>query len=137
MRLALAALLAGQSAPPPVVSTVIPNTEAMADAQACERLRATAREVTAELPMMIDTVTRLDGMSVICSLRAVTWNKFIRADMSEMREGWQNRKQAQFNGIICGNASFVPLARRGWRFTQNLTFQSGERIIMDADCPAD
>jgi len=91
-------------------------------------------DLLAESPMMVDAVTRLDGMSVICSLRTVTWNKFVNVDAPQLRDGWQGRKQTQFNDIVCKNEAFRPLARRGWRFVQNLTFRSGERVIMDAKC---
>ncbi len=104
------------------------------DAQFCAEARRLSAGMMAELPVMVDTVTRMDGMSVICSLRSVAWNKFVMVEMSSLREGWQGRKQSQFNAIICGNEAFRPMARRGWRFVQNLTFQSGERVTQEASC---
>lgn len=107
------------------------------DQAACIQMKDIAVGVTSELPMMVDIVTRMDGMSVICSLRTVSWNKFIVTDIAKMRDGWRDRKQNQFNNIVCNNEAFRPMAQRGWRFVQNLTFESGERIIMDANCRKD
>lgn len=128
--IAIAFLL--QSAPIPPVA--VPPRKHWSDNQACEGLKKIAADVMGELPMMVDHTTRLDGVSVICSLRTVTWNKFVTVSASQFRDGWQARKQAQFSDVICKNEAFLPLARRGWRFTQNLTFQSGERFVMDARC---
>ena len=127
----LSAFPIAAQAPPP---SITPTRSVRTDAEICEYLRALAESTTRELPMMVDTVTRFDGMSAICALRTITWNKFVMADESSFREGWQDRKQAQFNQLICGNEAFEPMARRGWRFVQNLTFQSGGRYVMEARC---
>lgn len=104
------------------------------DSEACATLRKIAEDTTRELPIMVDAITRTDGMSVICSLRSFTVNKFLNVDLSAFRQGWDARKQAQWNQIICRNEAFAPLQKRGWRFTQNLTFRSGERFMQDASC---
>lgn len=123
----LAILLQAAPAPPPIT-----RSQQMSDKQACALFRKISDGVIAESPMMVDAVTRIDGMSVVCSLRTVAWNKLVTLDASQFRDGWRERKQAQFNDIICKNEAFLPLWRRGWRFVQNLTFLSGERVIMDA-----
>lgn len=128
--LAIALSLAHQAGTPPVV--MIPPRDP--DGEACAILRHIAAVTQADLPIMADKITRTDGFSVMCGLRTVAWNKTFLANLSDFREGWRGRKQAQFNQVVCENEAFLPLARRGWRFAMNLTFQSGERFILDADC---
>lgn len=127
----VAALVIAQQAP---VTTIQVPPRRETDAQACIELRKIAEDTTRELPIMVDAITRTDGMSVLCSLRTVTFNKSIAIDVKQFREGWEARKLAQWNQIICGKAAFGNLARRGWRFTENMTFQSGERFSHDASC---
>ncbi|MEO7688082.1 MAG: hypothetical protein ABIS51_02265 [Sphingomonas sp.] len=88
----------------------------------------------AELPKMVDRITRTDGMAIFCSLRTVTTNKSFLLPLSQFREGWQARKQEQWNRATCDDSFFGPMARKGWRFTENITFTSGERFILDAKC---
>ncbi|RYG94776.1 MAG: hypothetical protein EON58_15525 [Alphaproteobacteria bacterium] len=127
---AIAFSLAYQTEVPPVV--MIPRRDP--DGEACAILRDLAARTQADLPLMADKITRTDGFSVMCGLRTVTWNKTFLVDLSNFREGWQGRKQAQFSQIVCESEAFLPLARRGWRFAMNVTFQSGQRFVLDADC---
>lgn len=115
-------------APPRVIRSDI------TDAEACSTLSRIVRDVQPELPKMIDAATRLDGVSVVCALRTHANNKFILVPLASFRDGWQARKQAQWNDIVCRNEAFRPLQKRGWRFVQNLTFVSGERFSLDAKC---
>ncbi len=122
--------LAYQAGTPPVVS--IPPRDP--DGEACRILRDLAARTQADLPLMADKITRTDGFSVMCGLRTVAWNKTFLVDLSNFREGWQERKQTQFSQLVCESEAFLPLARRGWRFVLNITFQSGQRFVLDADC---
>lgn len=122
------ALAAQQPVRPPVVR------RAPTDAQFCRAMTEMTRATMADLPRMVDTVTRIDGVSVFCSLRAVLWNRYIIGDMSQMADGWQAAKQEQWNRLICDDRAFGAMARRGWRFANNMTFRSGERITQDARC---
>jgi hypothetical protein len=127
----LAALALVQQAPVPTIH-LPPRQDT--DAEACTKLRKIAEDTTRELPIMVDAITRTDGMSVICALRTFTINKYIAADVQEFRGDWKARKLAQWNDVICKGGAFGPLQRRGWRFTENLTFKSGERFTHDANC---
>jgi hypothetical protein len=121
------------------VDTAVPTVttrsiDALTDDQACKILGDMATKMQPELPKTIDPVTRLDGVVVLCSLKTFANNKTILVKLSDFREGWQERKQQQWNKMNCENEAFKPLIDRGWRFTQNMTFVSGERINIDAKC---
>lgn len=111
-----------------------PAAVGMSDAEFCHTMRRITDGVMAELPKMVDPITRTDGMSVMCSLRTVTTNKSFLVKLSQFREGWEARKQEQWNRLVCDDRDYGPMARKGWRFTLNLTFLSGERFIEDAKC---
>jgi hypothetical protein len=104
------------------------------DARDCSIMEKIADDMQAELPKIVDRATRLDGFVVLCSLRTVSNAKFVDADLAQMRSGWRERKQRQWNEINCENEAFLPMIRRGWRFVQVFTLRSGERYSMDAIC---
>lgn len=125
-------LLAAGAAPVPTIT--VQQTVVMSDNDACQTLGKLADGMQDELPKMVDKVTRLEGVAVICSLRSYVVNKTVLTNRSEFREGWFARKQTQWNQLNCGNEAFRPLIDRGWRFAQNMTFLSGERFTLDAKC---
>jgi hypothetical protein len=131
MLLILGSLAALQDIPP-IVRTY-PAT-AVSDNQFCKTMHDIVDTAMTELPKMVDAITRTDGMSVLCGLRTVTTNKTFLVNLSQFREGWQARKQEQWNRMSCDNSSFGPMARKGWRFTLRITFASGEQFILDAKC---
>ena len=104
------------------------------DTRDCSMMVKIANDMQAELPKMVDRVTRLDGFVVLCSLRTVSNAKFIDADLAQMRSGWRERKQRQWSEINCKNEAFLRMIKRGWRFVQFFTLRSGERYSMDAIC---
>lgn len=127
--IALALLLAGQISENPT-----PAQRQRDEVDFCNVMRRMTREAQADLPLQVDSITRTDGFSVICSLRTVTWNKTVSLATSRMTADFREVKQQQFNHIICDNTAFGPMARRGWRFVTNISFADGERITLDAHC---
>ena len=115
--------------PPPVV-----RTYDTIDAESCQKLGQIADNIQPELPKMVDKITRVDGVSVICSLKTFSYNKFLNVELKKFREGWLARKQGQWDQVNCENEAFKPLIDRGWRFVQNFTFLSGERFAIVAKC---
>lgn len=138
----LLAMTLAQDAPPPMVRFESPPLQIQTtpnykttDAQFCKMTRKIAKDLTAELPIWVDAITRTDGMSAMCSLRTVAWNKFVKTDVATFRDGWLGRKQAQWNKTICeDNGLYFQMARKGWSFVQNLTFESGERFVIRSQC---
>lgn len=118
--------------PPPIIRRR--DSETVSDDDACSLLRTIAAKVQPDLPIQADAITRTTGMAVVCGLRTVTVNKVITVDPTSFRAGWQGREQLKWNAIICRNDAFAPLQRRGWRFALQITFLSGERFGVDADC---
>lgn len=107
---------------------------ALTDAQHCDQLTRLIANVTARLPIMIDTNTREDGLVLLCEARILTTNRSISSNLSDLPENWRLRKQSEWDDEICRSSVFGALVRRGWRVTQNISFQSGERISICAHC---
>jgi len=112
-----------------------PSCSRVSDAEFCAMQTRAVTDLKPKLPMHIDKITWVTGMVVVCSLRATTMNRSIAAKPSQMRPGWQAMAQSQLDETICGNPLFVVMARRGWRFSQNLTFIGGARVEQSAVCP--
>jgi hypothetical protein len=123
------ALAATLPSPPPITVLRIPS-----DAEACDKLSAMAADIMFELPKMVDTSTRSDGLVVLCTTRTVNYSFFIGVTEAEFREGWKDRKQAQWNEQFCAQPQLNSLVRRGWRFRSTITFLSGERHYLTATC---
>lgn len=100
----------------------------------CDQAKNLEAAIQKELPVQADIATKTVGMSAICGLRTLDWNKFMQANLNELRDGWQGRKQTQWDDIICKNEAFGPAARNGWRFAVAITFLDGKRITIDAKC---
>jgi hypothetical protein len=100
----------------------------------CSSIKTLSGKVTAELPIMADRVTRVDGMAVLCAARAVVWSKFVIADLAAMTPGWRDVLQHEWNDSMCANSLYAAMMRKGWRFTQNLDFRSGEHFVLEATC---
>lgn len=121
------ALAVAQS--PPVQPLMLSSSDALA----CTELTQVAEPTVAHLPKWVDTVTRVDALVVTCPSRTYHVDKYINEPILGMREGWQGRKQAQWDKQVC-LGSMGPLVESGWRISQVLTFATGERIQMDARC---
>jgi hypothetical protein len=128
----LIALLLAAAEPVPTIT--VERVVVWTDEQACSEFKKIAKDMQSELPMMVDKITRVEGVAVFCALRSYAVNKTLLIKASEFRDGWLGRKQAQWNDINCKNSAFRPLIDRGWRFTQHMTFISGERFTLDAKC---
>jgi hypothetical protein len=103
------------------------------DALACTSLQEVVATTMAELPKWVDAVTRIDALVLTCRSKTYHVDKFINQPISEMRDDWQGRKETQWDESIC-RGNMGPLVEAGWRILQVLTFASGERIEIAADC---
>lgn len=138
----LAALILVQDSPPPMVRFEEPPTPTvqlrrkykMSDAAFCKMGRKIAKDMTAELPIWVDAITRTDGYAVFCSLRTIATNKFIKTDEATFRQGWLARKEAQWNKTTCDSDLYFEMYQKGWAFVQNITFESGQRYVLRAQC---
>jgi hypothetical protein len=112
---------------------VVASVRAPTDAQYCRTMSGIA-QAPAQDTASGDALAPTSTVSVLCSYRTVTWSEVVGSATSKMREGWFARKQEQWNRSICSDPVRSALARRGWRFVQNITFKEGNSFTMDATC---
>jgi hypothetical protein len=128
----LVAVAISQSAP--AAPSAATDFERMSDEQFCSLMKGSAERLTPDLPIMLDKVTRLEGLSAVCGYRTISWNKSSLTDQASLAEGWDERRLKQFNESVCSNPLFAPMVRRGWRFVEYVTFPDGKRVTFDATC---
>ncbi len=59
--------------------------------------------------------------------------RFLNADPDEMREGWEARKEREWNARYCNNESWREAIDNGWSIS-TLAFRTGEQLSFVADC---
>ena len=113
---------------------VCPLAFALDDASVCADLRARVEIANSDGPLWTDHMTRFDGVVVHCGFRVIEFKHFLDAAPSDLRDGWQGRKQSQWNSIYCSDAQMREIIEMGWTVTDVITFASGERFRLVADC---
>jgi hypothetical protein len=104
------------------------------DEDSCVALKRFADKANKDAGSMLDRVTRNDGMSVLCETKIIDFNKFLNIDPSALRDGWQERKQQQWNDIYCHDEYWSKAISAGWTVAQTMTFANGKRYWMTAEC---
>jgi hypothetical protein len=105
------------------------------EAAFCAEMKQAAERRRADIGTMLDQVTRMDGIAVLCGMRIVTFYKFLNIGPNALRDGWKERKQKQWDAIYCTNAAWLDAIRSGWTVSAVETFVEGTRIYIDAKCP--
>jgi len=104
------------------------------DAQICASMRKYEERYRSELPQMADAVTRLDSFSVDCGSRLLTWHRTLIGDPANLRAGWQDRHQADWDADVCGSETFRSIVAAGWRFVDRYAIQDGREPAFEARC---
>ncbi|SRR6266404_6924656 len=105
-----------------------------ADKEFCDPMRQFADKANKDAGSMLDSITRNDGMAVLCSSKIVDFKKFLNVDDSSFRDGWVQRKQQQWNEIYCKDNYWLKAIAAGWTVAQTMTFVNGKRYWMKAEC---
>jgi hypothetical protein len=107
---------------------------AASDVEFCAFLRPRFAGLSQSLPWAVAGPTRIDAVAIDCPLRTISYDKFVDATLVDTGEWSRENLQLEWNEFVCGKDLYGDMARRGWRFTQNVAFQSGERVTQDARC---
>lgn len=104
------------------------------DAEYCAFLRPRFAGLSEFLPWAVAAPTRIDAVAIDCPLRTISYDKFVAAALADTGERSREDIQLGWDEFVCGKDLYGVMARRGWRFIQNVAFESGERITQDAHC---
>jgi hypothetical protein len=100
----------------------------------CAAVTDIARRMNARKGRWLDRSTRHDGVELDCDAKTLEANRFIDADPDEMREGWQARKEREWNARYCNDESWREAIDNGWSIVSTLTFRTGEQVSFAAEC---
>lgn len=107
---------------------------AASDAEYCAFLAPRFADLSKSLPWAVAAPTRIDAIAIDCPLRTISYRKFVAAPLGDTGEWTREDIQLDWDEFVCGKDLYGDMARRGWRFTQTVTFESGERVTQDARC---
>jgi len=82
----------------------------------------------------LDRSTRHDGVEVDCEAKTLEAHRFLNTEPNAMREGWEARKQRQWNAAYCNHESWREAIDNGWSIVSTLTFRTGEQVWFVAEC---
>ena len=100
----------------------------------CAAVTYVARRMNARKGRWLDRSTRHDGVELDCDAKTLEANRFIDADPDDMREGWQARKEREWNARYCNDESWRESIDNGWSIVSTLTFRTGEQVSFAAEC---
>lgn len=94
------------------------------------------RELQEGRGVWADASTKNLGFYANCPLRVVVFKKQIMANEIEMRPGWKERKQQQWNASYCGEDTWVwrDAIYRGWKVQTEVVFLDGGKHTITAEC---
>ena len=100
----------------------------------CDSVTEVAQRMNARRGRWLDRSTRQDGVMVECEAKTLEAKRFVNANPDDMREGWENRKQRQWNAAYCKHVSWREAIDNGWSIISTLTFRNGEQAVFVAEC---
>jgi hypothetical protein len=100
----------------------------------CVAVTDVARRMNARRGKWLDRSTRHDGAEVDCEAKTLEAHRFLNTDPNAMREGWEARKQRQWNATYCNHESWRDAIDNGWSIVSTLTFRTGEQVWFVAEC---
>lgn len=115
-------------------STSENNPELDIDKEFCKEVENDVASTQSKLPLKVNEIANIIGVSAICRLKIMYVNYFIDADRESINKAWLSQNNTRVDQLFCADAGLLRAYRRGWRLTQNTTFRTGERITRDASC---
>jgi hypothetical protein len=100
----------------------------------CAALTDIASRMNARKGRWLDRSTRHDGVKLNCKLKTLEVMRFVNADVEEMRQGWEIRRQREWNAHYCNHESWREAIDADWSIMSTLMFRAGEQISFVAEC---
>jgi hypothetical protein len=92
----------------------------------CAAVTDIAQRSNARKGRWLDRSTRHDGVELDCESMTLEVKRYLNADPDEMRQGWEARKQRQWNARYCNDDARREAIDNGRSIISTLTFRSGE-----------
>lgn len=107
------------------------SAERLSDANICETVRELAARVSNDSPVPVDGITRLDRVTVVCSIREISFGQ-----AGATGETAIGAAQAAVDHAVCASPALSAIAQRGWTYSTSVELADG-RAYRDIDCSAD
>src|SRR5262245_35617713 len=99
----------------------------------CAALTDIIPRMNARKGRWLDRSTRHDGGELDFEAKTLEARRFINASPDAMREGWETRKEQQWNAAYCNNEAYREAIDNGWSIISTLTFRTGEQTSFLAE----
>jgi hypothetical protein len=100
----------------------------------CVAVADIAHRMNARKGRWLDRSTRHDGVELDCESKTFEAKRFVNADPDEMRDGWETRKEREWNTRYCNDEAWREAIDNGWSIVSTLTFRNGEPVSFVAEC---
>lgn len=100
----------------------------------CAAVTDIAGRMNARKGRWLDRSTRHDGVELDCEAKTLEVKRFLNPDPDEMRQGWEARKQREWNARYCHNDAWREAIDNDWSIISTLTFRTGHQISFVAEC---
>ena len=100
----------------------------------CVAVTDIARRMNARKGRWLDRSTRHDGVVVDCPSKTLEAKRYVNADPDAMREGWEARKEQEWNAAYCDEEAWREAIDNGWSIVSTLTFRTGDQVSFIAEC---
>jgi hypothetical protein len=118
-----------------ITLTLMPAPAAAFDHEEfCAVLTDITRRMNARKGRWLDRSTRHDGVELDCESKTLEARRFVNASLDAMREGWEARKEQQWNAAYCSDEAYREAIDNGWSIISTLTFRTGEQVSFIAEC---
>jgi hypothetical protein len=115
--------------------TLIPTSASSFDQdEFCVAVTDVARRMNTRRGKWLDRSTRHDGVEVDCESKTLEAKRFLNVDPDAMREGWEARKEREWNAAYCNHESWREAIDNGWSIISTLTFRTGQQMSFVAEC---
>jgi hypothetical protein len=100
----------------------------------CVAVTDIAHRMNARKGRWLDRSTRYDGVELDCESKTFEAKRFVNADPDEMRQGWEARKERDWNARYCNDEAWREAIDNGWSIISTLTFRTREQVSFVAEC---
>jgi len=106
------------------------SAERLSDANICETVRGLAARVSNDSPVQVNGTTRLDRVTVVCSIREISFGQAGATEETEI-----GAAQEAVDHAVCANPVLDAIAQRGWTYSTSVDLAGG-RVYRDIECSA-
>lgn len=96
----------------------------------CSNVKNVSIEMSKDLPAQLDSITRLDQVTVFCSSKFINFYKTVTEIKStEILDDFIRIRTKEFSSIYCANSSWRDAINDGWKISEVITFDKDHQVL--------